>query len=163
MEAGSYEGLKADIFALGVILFIMYKGTPPFISTRSHDRVYRLIREKKYSNFWLLHEKGRDPGYFSDAFKRLASSFLSAEPDRRPTFEGLEEDDWMGGTTLTQEELKAEMSARAVKLGLKSITKRKQCLIQPKWRTCAQRRDIEVPSILKMSQLHPRKSSHRAI
>lgn len=106
MEAGKYEGLKADIFALGVIFFIMYKGTPPFIGTRSHDRVYRLIREKRYANFWQLHEKGRDPGFFSDNFKRLANSFLSAEPDRRPTFESLEEDDWMMGSTLTPEELK---------------------------------------------------------
>lgn len=86
MEAGHYEGLKADMFALGVILFIMYKGTPPFMSTKSHDRVYRLIREKNYTKFWQLHEKGKEAGFFSESYKRLVSCFISAEPDRRPTF-----------------------------------------------------------------------------
>jgi BR serine/threonine kinase len=124
MEAGHYEGLKADMFALGVILFIMYKGTPPFMGTKPHDRVYRLIREKNYLKFWQLHEKGRDAGFFSESFKRLVNCFISAEPDRRPTFEILEEDDWMGGITLTPEEVVVEMSARAEKIGLKQISKR---------------------------------------
>ena len=32
-----YEGHVADIFALGVILFIMYLGGPPFYSTSEND------------------------------------------------------------------------------------------------------------------------------
>jgi serine/threonine protein kinase len=123
VESGSYEGLKADLFAIGVILFILVKGTPPFMSTKSHDRIYRLIRERRYTQFWQLHEKGREPDFFSDSFKRLINSFISAEPDRRPTFDSLEEDDWMGGNTLTQEQLIAEMTARAAKLG-KTFSKR---------------------------------------
>jgi serine/threonine-protein kinase GIN4 len=43
-ELGIYTGLQADMFAAGVILFIMYSGTPPFLSTRSHERIYKLIR-----------------------------------------------------------------------------------------------------------------------
>jgi len=45
MELGKYTGLQADMFAIGVILFIMYKGSPPFNSTKSHDRIYRLISQ----------------------------------------------------------------------------------------------------------------------
>jgi serine/threonine protein kinase len=75
---GDYEGLKVDIFAIGVILFIMYTGTPPFMSTKSHDRVYRLIRERRYAEFWRLHERNKTPGFYSDSFKRLINSFLSA-------------------------------------------------------------------------------------
>lgn len=44
MEAGKYTGLQADLFAVGVILFIMYKGSPPFLSTKTHDKIYKLIR-----------------------------------------------------------------------------------------------------------------------
>lgn len=44
MELGNYTGLQADIFATGVILFIMYNGTPPFLSTKPHDRIYKLIK-----------------------------------------------------------------------------------------------------------------------
>jgi serine/threonine protein kinase len=55
IELGLYDGLKVDLFATGVILFIMYTGTPPFLSTKSHDRIYRLIRERRYADFWKLH------------------------------------------------------------------------------------------------------------
>jgi hypothetical protein len=38
MEAGKpYTGLQADLFAIGVILFIIYTGGPPFESTRITD------------------------------------------------------------------------------------------------------------------------------
>lgn len=44
MEEGKYIGIQADMFAVGVVLFVMYNGSPPFFSTRSHDRVYKHIR-----------------------------------------------------------------------------------------------------------------------
>ena len=44
MEDGKYTGLKADLFAVGVVLFAMFCGGPPFKSTKAHDRHYRLIR-----------------------------------------------------------------------------------------------------------------------
>jgi hypothetical protein len=44
MEIGNYTGLQADMFSVGVILFIMYNGTPPFLSTKAHDNVYKVIR-----------------------------------------------------------------------------------------------------------------------
>ena len=33
METKNYQGLKADIFAAGVIIFMMYRGGPPFLGT----------------------------------------------------------------------------------------------------------------------------------
>lgn len=44
MERGKYLGHDADIFAAGVILFLMYSGAPPFLSTRFSDKIYKLIR-----------------------------------------------------------------------------------------------------------------------
>ncbi len=55
MEEGKYAGLQADLFAAGVILFIMYNGTPPFISTKPHDKIYKLIKDRNYAKFWALH------------------------------------------------------------------------------------------------------------
>jgi serine/threonine protein kinase len=86
MELGKYTGLQSDIFATGVVLFIMYNGTPPFMSTKAHDKIYKLIREKNFPKFWSLHEKSKPLGFYPDSFKRLLNSFFSAEPDRRPTF-----------------------------------------------------------------------------
>lgn len=71
MEAGEYTGLQADLFATGVILFIMYNGTPPFLSTKPHDKIYKLIRDRKYNKFWELHEKKKPLGFYPDSLKRL--------------------------------------------------------------------------------------------
>lgn len=38
-----YEGRKTDIFAAGVILFIMYSGSPPFEKASINDPYYKLI------------------------------------------------------------------------------------------------------------------------
>lgn len=80
MELGSYTGLQADIFAVGVILFIMFNGTPPFLSTKPHDRIYKLIRDRNFQKFWTLHEKNKPKDYYPDSFKRLINSFFSADP-----------------------------------------------------------------------------------
>ena len=55
MEAGKYTGLQADMFAAGVTLFIMYNGSPPFMSTKNTDKIYRHIKENNFSKFWKLH------------------------------------------------------------------------------------------------------------
>lgn len=49
MEQGKkYVGLESDIFAAGVILFMMYAGSPPFLTTRYSDKIYRMIRDGNY-------------------------------------------------------------------------------------------------------------------
>ena len=40
MENKEYNGLKADIFAVGVIIFMMFKGGPPFLGTRVGQKRY---------------------------------------------------------------------------------------------------------------------------
>lgn len=64
MEAGNYTGFQADIFAVGVVLFVMYNGTPPFMSTKPHDKIYKLIREKNFVRFWQLHENKKPVGTY---------------------------------------------------------------------------------------------------
>jgi serine/threonine protein kinase len=44
VDQANYTGIQTDIFAAGVVLFIMYAGTPPFMSTKPHERIYKLIR-----------------------------------------------------------------------------------------------------------------------
>lgn len=89
MEMGNYTGLQADIFATGVILFIMYSGAPPFLNTKPSDRIYQLIKSKNYAKFWTLHEKKKPAGFYPDSFKRLLNEFFSHDPLKRPTFASL--------------------------------------------------------------------------
>jgi serine/threonine protein kinase len=39
-----YDGRKTDIFAAGVILFIMYAGNPPFEKAVITDPYYKLLK-----------------------------------------------------------------------------------------------------------------------
>ena len=53
MESKNYVGLKADLFAIGVIIFIMYKGGPPFLGTwpgQKRFELYKLIKNGKIYN-----------------------------------------------------------------------------------------------------------------
>jgi serine/threonine protein kinase len=44
IENKEYEGKYTDIFAAGVILFIMFSGNPPFENSSVTDPYYKLIR-----------------------------------------------------------------------------------------------------------------------
>ena len=64
MERRSYNTLQADMFAVGVVVFIMYKGNIPFRSSRSADSIYKYIRESDFYGFWKIHSKGRSEEFF---------------------------------------------------------------------------------------------------
>ena len=49
----TYMGVPADIFSLGVMLFIIMFGVPPFCGTGPNDRNYRIFRNNP-DNFWRL-------------------------------------------------------------------------------------------------------------
>ncbi len=49
--ANGYSGVKADIFALGVILFTLHFGVPPFsVADPKEDRLYKLLSHKSNSS-----------------------------------------------------------------------------------------------------------------
>lgn len=130
VERPRYEGLEVDMFAIGVVLFVMYTGTPPFLSTTAQDRIYARIRACNYAQFWQMHERNKPPGFYPDSFKRLINSFLSADPERRPSFQTLATDEWINGPTPPPADFIAQMTARAVRLGL-SLQPRTCVPIQP--------------------------------
>lgn len=132
MEQGAYTGLAADMFAAGVVLFIMFNGTPPFLSTKANDRIYQLIKTKNFPKFWALHEKNKPPGHFPDAFKRLINSLLSSEIDRRPNLEDIEKDDWLSGDDLMNDDLIKYMTAKAEKISVNDPNKKKLAELRDK-------------------------------
>jgi len=47
-EGKIYDGIKADIFSLGVMLFTMVQGHFPFTEASSNEYYYRLIIQGKH-------------------------------------------------------------------------------------------------------------------
>ena len=74
-----YSGQSADIFAAGVVLFIMVAKHPPFTLATIKNANYNMLVTNKNMQFWKCHGKGKEGGenYFSEDFKDLVSLMLS--------------------------------------------------------------------------------------
>lgn len=102
----NYEGVKTDIFAAGVILFIMYAGNPPFEKAAINDPYYKLIKEKNFATFWKAHSRRRPLNYFSDSFKDLFSRMVAFNPNERPTLVEIAGHPWVKNDVCTQNEIR---------------------------------------------------------
>lgn len=87
-----YNGQKIDIFAVGVIMFIVVNGCFPFKSADPEDDYYKLlISETKQKAYWKAVRASR----VSDDFKNLLTSMMNMDPDKRPSLQELENHKWM--------------------------------------------------------------------
>ncbi|CAI2366735.1 unnamed protein product [Moneuplotes crassus] len=109
-----YSGHCVDLFAAGVILFIMVAGTPPFKESKSTDPHYKTFPGNRKDLFWRFHTKRREGGleFFSDDFRDLISSLLSVDPHVRPSMAEIRAHPWYNGPVPTQEEVQEEMEKR---------------------------------------------------
>jgi len=91
-----YYTESVDIFSLGVVLFIMYSGSPPFKSVKKNDWWYEKLAKRKYKQFWQAHERGMR---FSSALKRLLEGMLCTDPKKRITLEEIKKSVWYNKTS----------------------------------------------------------------
>lgn len=75
-ERRPYSGASVDLFALGVIMFILYSGHPPFANAKSGDAHYNHFINENYDAFWAQHQKSKPKDFFSDDFKDLITQML---------------------------------------------------------------------------------------
>ena len=86
-----YDGIKNDIFSLGVLLFVITIGRFPFEKSNYSDRKYRLIMNKKYEEFWCYYQ-----GYnLTDEFKDLINNLLCYDPSERFTIDEISQHLWI--------------------------------------------------------------------
>ena len=113
-----YVGTSVDLFASGIILFIMVAGTPPFSKADPKDPYYKLIVNKTYDTFWKAHSRGKPNGeaFFSPEFKDLIVHLLAYEPSSRPTLQQILDHPWTSGETATYEQIKIEFGQRYAKV-----------------------------------------------
>lgn len=106
-----YSGNSIDLFASGIILFIMMNGHPPFHKADPRDSLYKLICTNKHEHFWKFHEKTYKTT-FSDSFKKLINSMLAFDPTQRLSLGEIIAHEWMKGVMKNEEEIIFEFNER---------------------------------------------------
>jgi serine/threonine protein kinase len=96
IEGKDYDGEKADIFSLGVLLFNLLNGKPPFKTAkiidngRKEDQLYKFINENSDLYWKTMLLTG-----LSLEFKKLFIRMVAYDPNKRPTIKEILNDDWL--------------------------------------------------------------------
>jgi len=106
---GSPYGYEADIFAAGVILFIMLAGFPPFQYATAQDWWFQKLQTGRHSLFWKAHTR---QAFFSEDAKDFMNKILEPNPEERITLQQIFEHPWFTGSVLSDSELRDELSNR---------------------------------------------------
>lgn len=108
-----YQGQVVDLFALGVILFILYAGHPPFQAAQNEDQYYKLIAMNRSDLFWKAHSQRKEAGFFSDSFKALITCMLQFHPHHRLCIADIIGHEWMlSGDIASAEAVREEFGRR---------------------------------------------------
>ena len=91
-EGRIYDGRQADIFSVGVILFVIVLGIFPFNEAKRAEPNYRLIMEGEIEEYWANMD---EMNYLSKEFKELIMSMVSYDASERPTVSELSNHAWM--------------------------------------------------------------------
>ena len=84
----TYDATKADIFALGVILFALAFGKLPFEYASRQNKIFQELAHFQYAKFWINHQKEcenlemKDHSMLED-LKELLHGMLAADPAKR--------------------------------------------------------------------------------
>mmetsp|Transcript_23398 Transcript_23398/g.26556 ORF Transcript_23398/g.26556 Transcript_23398/m.26556 type:complete len:554 (+) Transcript_23398:433-2094(+) len=111
----AYSGQAIDLFACGIIGFILLSQNPPFQKADPlNDFFYKLIAKGRWDEFWKLHirMKNGNKDFFSRSFRHLMSWMLTLNPAQRPTVEEVKNHPWFKGPVASDDELRAEMERR---------------------------------------------------
>ena len=89
----AYDGFKADIFSLGVVLLTLTTCKVGFVEATKFDQYYRQIMLRKFNEYWAMVSSQING--LSNEFKQLFFKMVSFKPSDRPTIEQILNGDWM--------------------------------------------------------------------
>lgn len=113
-----YSGQCVDLFAAGIILFIMVAQTPPFTQATPKDIHFKPIIANRQDLFWKLHYRNKPGGleFFSEDFRNLVTQLLSYDPVHRPSLAEIKSHPWYTAEVPTYDEISEEFAIRKEKL-----------------------------------------------
>ncbi len=111
-----FNGIYADIFSLGVTLFVILTGNYPFKSARKYDICYSNIIKGKIENYWFLLKKkifeDNDNNLPSEEFRDLFIKMIQFEPNNRISINDIFSHPWMNKNFSTKDEIVKEFKNR---------------------------------------------------
>jgi serine/threonine protein kinase len=93
---GTYEGPLMDMWAAGMLLFIMISGVPPW--GEYGDWYYNAWTGGKQADFWRWHEQYGHP--FTAPARELLTAMMQVDPARRATIDVIKKHAWFTGSII---------------------------------------------------------------
>lgn len=117
-SSNGYSGVQTDVFALGVILFGMFLGRPPFKMADINDPFYRMIFCQQIKEFWEPWDSFAAQSNFEipDDFKDLFIAMVTFNPLMRLSINEVLSSKWMQRVTPSGKQVGEYMEAIKVKI-----------------------------------------------
>lgn len=97
-----------DIFSMGVVLFILLAGYPPFEAAHKTDKWYRTMASGDLKKFWHVHRGAN----IDSSAQELLNKMLCYRPKDRITLSNILEHEWFSGDVVKKKDLKKRIIAR---------------------------------------------------
>lgn len=110
----------ADVYSLGVMLFVALIGRQPFKMAAKQDKYYKLVMKNSWDKFWKQFPASKT---ISDDAKELMQGMLQRKPNERITVADIKKSRWYNGPCLSQEEASDALTKR--KLEMDAIKKKR--------------------------------------
>ena len=80
-----YQPQVVDLYALGIVIFVLYLGKMPFNKATPSDYLFDCFIKRDMINFWKIHEAhvANPSKSIPDDFKDLISNMLAYQPYMR--------------------------------------------------------------------------------